>query len=821
MRFLFMLSCLFCLAGLAFAEAQVWLRVSVVEPEATAWRAHVTAYTTRSKTEDLYIGDTAGTDANAVKPHAAGTPSQWVDFTPYLKSLKVVSVRFAFDGLKNVRAKFDIATAADDNAIVRSITDYDREWQGQPGNVIALRIPADPVKDKQWLLSIREDTLRRLNEIKALKLPDGPRPRQIICMTGFRSNGQFYTDPVIAETDFDIITLLGMNGYWEQNGGQPGGLRKFCKERGINVTTVYPRMVGYPPSDQSVGGVRLDWPKFSEWLDKTYKGPFAGDPKNPDGVPMAVADLNDEPGGTGFAGPEYQAEFRKYLQGNGFTPEFFGKKSWDEIETPTFNWWQYFKMRDPLLTAPLQARRLFYWQTRFWNETTAKTYAMATDRVLANDKNVIGTRVNFGPPELYDYGSLPRGTDAFAFGKVRGVSLGFNEDWVGGGSPRRPLESNALLVDFERAALRQQHPVIGDYITCDSNQQTVKLRTFACLAREVKIFDFYYYGPAYTYFDHWSDNFPMVQGVAEMTRDMGAVDGLLYAGKAPKAQVALLYSKSWPAWKLDDTEQNEQMMAYVALLHAGIPVDLVSDEEVADGRFAAVKYKALYVVNESIPAAALTAIDGWVKKGGKLWAAGWTGMRDEYNEPTTAWNAMFAITTRAWKPTGDLKRLGEQIKPDDWRRPIYGREVTGITSPAHRYGRGQVQIVAQAPGKAYLDGAKEIKGSLVNAVIYPEGPARDVYAKFALEAGVKPPAFTSVSQILAFPLWSKGAGVVLIANYTGEPAKDAVTVRFQSPVRVQTLRSLHHGALRFKRTHGYIECSLPVNDVTDILVVNQ
>lgn len=820
MRYLIMLSCLFCLAVMAFAEGQVWVRVSVLEPEGAAWRAHVTAYPTRGTEANLYIGETAGADANAVKPRAAGTPSEWVDFTTYLKSLRVVSVRFAFDGLKNVKAKFDIATAPDEQAIVRSIIDFDREWQGRPGNVISLRIPQDPVKDKQWLLSIREDTVRRLNEIEALKLPDGPQPRQMICMTGFRSNGQFYTDPAIAELDFDIIKLLGMNGWWEQNGGQPGGLRKLARERGMNVTTVYPRQVGYPPADSQVGGVRLDWPKFTEWLDKTYQGPFAGDPKNPDGVPMAVVDLNDEPGGTGFAGPEYQAEFRKYLQGNGFTPEFFGKKSWDEIETPTFNWWQYFKMRDPLLTAPLEARRLFYWQTRFWNETTAKTYAMATDRVLANDKNVIGTRVNFGPPELYDYGSLPRGTDAFAFGKARGVSLGFNEDWVGGGSPRRPLESNALLIDFERAALRQNDPVIGDYITCDSNRQTVKLRTFACLAREVKIFDFYYYGPAYTYFDHWSDNFPMAQGVAELTRDMGAVDGLLYTGKAPKAQVALLYSKSWPAWKLDDTEQNEQMMAYVALLHAGIPVDLVSDDEIADGRFAAAKYKALYVVNESIPAAALTAINNWVNQGGRLWAAGWSGMRDEYNEPTTAWNDLLEVKARAWEPTGDLKRLGEQIRPDDWRRPIFGRKVTGIDKPIHPYGKGLVWVLSWATGKTYLDGAQQVKGSLANAVIYPEGPARDVYAKFALDAGVKPPAFTSVSQLLAFPLWSKGAGVVLIANYTGEPAAN-VTVRFQAPMDVKTVRSLHHGDLLFKRAGGYLECSVPVDDVTDILVVNQ
>ncbi|MHB0935655.1 MAG: hypothetical protein ACYC6A_04625 [Armatimonadota bacterium] len=822
MRCFIILSCLLCLAGLAFAEGQVWVRVTLLEPEQTAWRAHMTAYTTRSKVEDLYIGETAGTDAKAVQPHAAGTPSEWVDFTPYLKNLKVVSVRFVFENLKNVRARFDIATAPSDEAIVRSITDYDREWQGKPGNIISLRIPQDPVKDKQWLLSIREDAVRRLDEIKALKLPEGPRPQQIICMTGFRSNGQFYTDPAIAEMDFDIITMLGMNGWWEQNGGQPGELRKFAMDRGINVSTVYPRQVANPPADKEAGGVRLDWPKLTEWFDKTYAGPFAQRKESPYPAPRVIADLMDEPGGIGFGGPEYQAEFRTYLQQKGFTPAFFGKASWEEVESPRFGWWQYFKLRDPLFEAPLEARRLHYWATRFWNDTTAKLYGMATERVMKNDPNVLGTRVNFGPYWWYDYGSLPRGIDAFRFGEIGAVTLGFNEDWIGNGNVRWPLEVVTYLRDVERGAMRPQGEVThGCYVTCDSNRRTVKLRAFGLLARETKIFDFYYYGPSYTYFDHWSDNFSMVQGVAELTRDMAAVDGLLYAGKAPKAEVALLYSRSWPAWKRDDSEQNELIQAYLALLHAGIPVDIVGDEEVADGRFARRSYKALYVVNESIPTTTLTAIEAWVKKGGRLWVTGWAGMRDEYNEPTAAWNDLLAVKERSWKPTGDLANYGKEIQPADWKRPIFGREVTGIEESIRRYGNGLVWTIAWAPGKAYMDGAKQVKGTLADAILYPDGIERDVYAKFALDAGVKPPAVTSVSQILAYPLWSKSGGVVLIANYTGEPAKENVTVRFQAPVDVTTLRSLRHGALKFTRKGGYIECSVPVDDVTDILVVNQ
>ena len=294
----------------------------------------------------------------------------------------------------------------------------------------------------------------------------------------------------------------------------------------------------------------------------------------------------------------------------------------------------------------------------------------------------------------------------------------------------------------------------------------------------------------------------MVQGVGELTRDLGQADDILWEGRAPQAQVALLYSKSWPVWKGGDTEQVEQMMAYLALLHAGIPVDIVSDENISDGSFAAKRYKALYVVNESIPAKAATGIERWVQDGGRLWTSGWGGMRDEYNTPTDAWNEMLGISARSWKPTGDLARLGEVMQPADWQRPRFGREASlqmkadaGVTSlPVDKrayqraYGKGVVQVVPWTAGKEYMDAAKEIKGSVAKAIVYPADEKRMIFTDFALSGAVEPPATTSQSQILAWPLWTQQKGVVLLANFTGEPAK-SLTVRFAAPVLVKHIRS--------------------------------
>jgi hypothetical protein len=58
-----------------------------------------------------------------------------------------------------------------------------------------------------------------------------------------------------------------------------------------------------------------------------------------------------------------------------------------------------------------------------------------------------------------------------------------------------------------------------------------------------------------------------------------------------------------------------------------------------------------------------------------------------------------------------------------------------------------------------------------------------------------------------------------LANFSGEPA-ESLTVRFASPLPVNRLRSIRHGALPFaKQANPYVEAALPMREVTDILVI--
>jgi hypothetical protein len=831
------------------------VRVQLLEPRDNPYKVQVVVRPRYGTNINFVAGQTiSGTAGGQYTPPSAdelaarekeaqpadpGKPTCWIDLSAHLSGANLSSVQFYFVPAAQftntgVKARFDIATAADDKAIARSITDRD------PGNVISLRVPSDLVKDKQWLLSIREDAHRRLKEIKDLNLPDGPLPRKIWCMTGFRPWGMF-TDPTITDLDFQVIRALGMNGFWDMNAEN----HKMAFAHGIDRTTFYWRSVT-PPGFNTPAGIALDWAKLGSFLADAYRRDIEGTRKLfSDRLPMAIVDLMDEPAGIAFTGPEYDQEFHLYLQRHGLHPDFFGKKTWDEVAAvrtkSAYLWWDFFKTRAAMDIADIHQRRLFYWSAHFLCHANTLIYSKANSAVEQYAPEVVGTRVNLGPPWWYDYGTVPRGIDAIEMGRLRGFTLAFNEDWIGNGDPRWPLESNTLLADWDRAPLRPARPLGGAYITKDANRTAVKLRVFGFLARECKIFDFYYYGPAYGQFDHWSDNFSMVQGVAELTRDIGQADELLWEGRAPKAEVALLYSKSWPVWKEDDTEQIEWMMTYLALLHAHVPVDIVSDEEVADGRFAAGPYKCLYVVNESVPANTAAEIERWVRGGGRLWTAGWSAAKDEYNSPTPSWNEMLGVGERTWKPAGDLERFGELIEYANERRPYFSRhchmEPTGATNLSYtaitvppgetaskayqrKHGAGLIQVVPWTAGKDYIDGHKKLDGCVAKgAVIYPDDDRRKVIAQFALDA-VTPPAITSASQIMAWPLWALNGGAVLIANFTGDPAEN-VRVSFWSPQIVKTLRSIRVGQLKFEQDKDKrVTCTIPVKDVTDILIIN-
>lgn len=100
---------------------------------------------------------------------------------------------------------------------------------------------------------------------------------------------------------------------------------------------------------------------------------------------------------------------------------------------------------------------------------------------------------------------------------------------------------------------------------------------------------------------------------------------------------------------------------YVALKHAELPVDIVTEEDVIDGELSRLGYHTLYLTEPHITRAAATALGGWVEKGGHVWATAGAGLRDESNQTNTAAEALFGI-----KESGVF--VGAGTDPDDVAR---------------------------------------------------------------------------------------------------------------------------------------------------------
>ena len=128
---------------------------------------------------------------------------------------------------------------------------------------------------------------------------------------------------------------------------------------------------------------------------------------------------------------------------------------------------------------------------------------------------------------------------------------------------------------------------------------------------------------------------------------------------------------------------------------------------------------------------------------------------------------------------GILSDWGEPIKVDDWRRPIFAREATiarnvPSTQPYQTaHGAGLVCVVPRTAGKDYMDGAREVQGKLAKAIVFPGRSAAggDYRVRPCRPARGRPRARRS-ARFLPGHLWTQQKGVVLLANFSGEPAEN-------------------------------------------------
>jgi len=361
------------------------------------------------------------------------------------------------------------------------------------------------------------------------------------------------------------------------------------------------------------------------------------------------------------------------------------------------------------------------------------------------------------------------------------------------------------------------------------------------------------------------------QAIHDMIRDAGAVENRLYPALPQKAEVAILLSRAADTW--DNTTQggiggygsqynvnnDERKSLWMALRHAQYPVDLITDEDVAEGKLAG--YKVLYVVGSEMLAAAAKPLADWVRAGGIVFADGGGGLLDEFHRDNTALYDVYGLKShnlnravRHIRPRGSLPRMDPldivtakvpeagltsvtlpALCYRDALTPAAGTKVLATYqadgSPAityHALGKGGAYYVGALAGLAYLTPAMP-PSSDVLPTNFPAA-LRALITLPIQQARVTPPVATSNSLVEAQYMTGPKGAIVTLDNWTEKPI-DRLIVRFPGvPVKsVQSLRAAGYftgsldeqakGMLPITVVDGVPQVEMRL-EVTDYLIVN-
>ena len=703
------------------------------------------------------------------------------------------------------------------------------------GHCVTIMIPNSSVRTRdqvregirtagwiKWLNSVSDVARRHLETVQAMEFRGNKLPKKYPFFTAV-SGGH---STKAHETELRCVSRLGINAPFLLNAWN----LKIARNLGM-MDTFVPRVVGgtagYPPRKACPND-----PGVPARVRKTtahYPGYYREiQPDGPECVWMMKN--GDEIGWT--VGPTHAQRcsncirlFREYLERQGMSPRLFGVERWEEVGPA----W------DPQAVGRT-ARRLHYHTALFLSYNTALLYKQMVDAHTATMPNRPYVYSNYAPSPLWS----GMGLDWFIMGREGAFSIAWSEDWLWG---RDRWELVSFAVDVLRNIAEENGIPFGMYIVARTGGFMRK--SMSLLGRGAAAEIVYNWGPRYAFADQFSE-FPAVQQeVGDTTRLVGECEDYLYGSKPVPAEVALLYSRSEEIWPADESGIKNRHHVYFALLHDQVPVDLITEDQVAAGKLS--RYKILYVTSAHLQRKAAEQIREWVKAGGFLWADGEAATRDEYDEPLGLLDRVlgrkYLYTERHRQLRGGLGygNIGDPIDActlglpgQDERRevevyllramvePEEGTTVTGTYKDGRpaalltRTDRGQALYFTFPVGISYRRrlGQKDFDPSQD----YRERERRPI-SHFPLHAGVVRPVELSTPVIEAIMTEGKGGRTVVLINFRFKPV-DSLTVRIlERGQPIRKVRSARHGLLEMTRSGGRAIVSLPL-DQADVLMID-
>jgi hypothetical protein len=547
------------------------------------------------------------------------------------------------------------------------------------------------------------------------------------------------------------------------------------------------------------------------------------------------------------------AAFRDYLRAQKVTLDDLGRKSWDEVRP--YNVWVPKPVAGKGAKAPPgtglapvpdnAADSLRYYYTyRLMTHATSQVFPEAAQKFTEAGIKLYAMQ---GPTPSWNGASL----DWNEFYDLK-ANTAFVFETSNRDARTWPWES--YLADIGRGIATRHDMAQGCLVK--PHRGAPAQRMLSVIARGTRALEWYTYGPDYSKGDSFSQSPELLEQVARAARFLGKAEPYLYGAKfAGQPEVAFVTPRSSEIWsRATDpslTTFENAKWVYLALMHAHVPLDILSEQQLAEGRLDC--YKVIYIPGTHLRRDSASAVREWVRAGGTVWTDANGLSHDEANQPATAMNEMLGLGDRALESWGSVEQYrATELKPLTETDPHAGADFTWDKArlrasigreplkpntaevlatfadgkPAvtrNRFGKGEAIVAGLWSGLSYSAQVRR-RDFDMRADFDPNLCA--LIAAPALERKVYRPAVPGDALVESVSLSKDGLRSVALINWSyhrpaGKTGKGVLqpieNLRVELPgfANAGTARSIHHGVLKI--ANGAV--IVPRLDAIDLLVI--
>jgi len=477
-------------------------------------------------------------------------------------------------------------------------------------------------------------------------------------------------------------------------------------------------------------------------------------------------------------------------------------------------------------TADKFEKRLYHHTQKFRSWYTALFYGAVTSAIEKNWSPKIRACVNLQAMPCQQGQMWDGGLNIFDLGRLYAFNCLEVEDWTG--SHERVAFGMALLKAAARKRGQQNAALIVGH--------NPKKRIVANLAQKVHILVFYLYGPVHRIGPVWSEHPQTLREIGEALRMAARTEPDLLAADNRPSDAAILVANTSEMYSVynDWGFDRERQTLYSALIDGQIPAEVVGEEEIIEDG-ALERYRALYVGDSHVDSRAQDKIKEWVRGGGTLWASYAALIRQEYDEPSAAFDEVFGLKLRGkvlpiegrayGGPAWTVALKGDEKDPDVKLASRCPKPAFGLSTgtPLARFDDGSAAMVYNRFGKGHAF----LCGMRLGGVAAPEGQQAGADGRAARVRLVKSAALAGqvrthvAAHVLGLHTWVHDGPeqtCVFLINESGRDLTDEA-LQVNLPKAAASAYSGRTGTsdLLTQGLFAFVKLSLP-KDECDILV---